>query len=198
MKYGELNLGQIEALVNKLGGMDAVKQILSETAKVVVEKVKEVLLQLVATVSVAARTTKFVVAKELSVGDHDGLKIAHWSDNFKELFGDRVEEPTAGSELIILRLTRYAYDTEIVADLGGDAKAGTTLSEFKVLLAKQGNGQKGNLLTNGYANIAYIRDVNNVLRVVCGHWDGGGWRLDAGSIDDPSRWNDDYQVVSRK
>lgn len=29
MKYGELTLGQTEALVNKLGGMDAVKRILS-------------------------------------------------------------------------------------------------------------------------------------------------------------------------
>lgn len=29
MKYGELNLGQIEAIVNKLGGMDGVKRFLS-------------------------------------------------------------------------------------------------------------------------------------------------------------------------
>lgn len=36
MKYGKLNLGQIEAIVNKLGGMDVVRGILSERKKVAV------------------------------------------------------------------------------------------------------------------------------------------------------------------
>lgn len=34
MKYGNLNLGQIEALVNKLGGMEAVERILREEVKI--------------------------------------------------------------------------------------------------------------------------------------------------------------------
>lgn len=37
MKYGELNLGQIEALVNKLGGMEGVNRFLSGNAEVVVK-----------------------------------------------------------------------------------------------------------------------------------------------------------------
>lgn len=37
MKYGKLELGQIEALVNIIGGLEAVMQILQGTAKVVVE-----------------------------------------------------------------------------------------------------------------------------------------------------------------
>jgi len=35
MKYGELNLGQMEAIVNKLGGMDGVKRFLNGTLVVV-------------------------------------------------------------------------------------------------------------------------------------------------------------------
>jgi len=34
MKYGELTLGQIEAAVNKLGGMEGVQRFLSGQAKV--------------------------------------------------------------------------------------------------------------------------------------------------------------------
>jgi len=30
MKYGELNLGQVEAVVNKLGGMDGVRRLLRD------------------------------------------------------------------------------------------------------------------------------------------------------------------------
>jgi len=39
MKYGELTLGQIEALVNKVGGMDGVQDILSGLSVVVKKSV---------------------------------------------------------------------------------------------------------------------------------------------------------------
>ena len=38
MKYGELNLGQIEAIVNKLGGMEGVQRFLSGLSQVVITK----------------------------------------------------------------------------------------------------------------------------------------------------------------
>ena len=34
MKYGELNLGQVEALVNKLGGMDGVRLLLGDELEI--------------------------------------------------------------------------------------------------------------------------------------------------------------------
>lgn len=37
MKYGELKLGQIEAIVNKLGGMEGVSRLLSGNAEVVIK-----------------------------------------------------------------------------------------------------------------------------------------------------------------
>jgi len=37
MRYGELNLGQIEAIVNKLGGMEGVQRFLSGTSEVVIK-----------------------------------------------------------------------------------------------------------------------------------------------------------------
>ena len=42
MKYGELNLGQIEALVNVVGGMEVVKRLISGAAKAVIQFVKHI------------------------------------------------------------------------------------------------------------------------------------------------------------
>lgn len=42
MKYGNLTLGQIEALVNKLGGMDAVMSILRDVTEVVVTTISHI------------------------------------------------------------------------------------------------------------------------------------------------------------
>lgn len=41
MKYGELNLGQIEAIVNKLGGMEGVQRFLRDEVEIVVNKTAE-------------------------------------------------------------------------------------------------------------------------------------------------------------
>ena len=108
-----------------------------------------------------------------------------------------VEEPTAESELVIHKLSENLLDAEIVYKLGGISKMEVTLSELYVLLVKQGVGQNGVLLTDGYANIAYIRDVNGNLRAVIAHWDGG-WYLDVGQITDPDRFVAGRRVVSRK
>lgn len=43
MKYGEWTLGQTEALINKVGGLDAAKRILSGAVKMVLEVVKHIL-----------------------------------------------------------------------------------------------------------------------------------------------------------
>ena len=43
MKYGELNLGHIEALVNVIGGMEVVMRLLQGTAKAVIQVTKHVI-----------------------------------------------------------------------------------------------------------------------------------------------------------
>lgn len=63
MKYGELTLGQMEAIVNKLGGMDGVKRFLSgETVVKTAERI-------------------FPVWKTIKLGNMGGMKIA--ADDFR-------------------------------------------------------------------------------------------------------------------
>ncbi|MEA3323517.1 MAG: hypothetical protein U9Q12_04820, partial [Patescibacteria group bacterium] len=62
---------------------------------------------------------------------------------------------------------------------------------------KQGSGEDGHLLTNGYANICYICDCDGVLRAVYCDWYGDGWDVRARSVDVPYAWDDGNRVFSR-
>jgi len=65
------------------------------------------------------------------------------------------------------------------------------------LMAEQGNGEDGILLTNGYANIFYIRDINGVFWAVYCCWDGDDWCVNANSVGNPNGWSSGNQVFSR-
>jgi hypothetical protein len=89
-------------------------------------------------------------------------------------------------------------DGPIIAELGGADKSETTLSEMFFLMEKQGKGEDGVLLNNGYdANIFYVKDTAGVLRAVYVGWRGDGWSVDADSVGVPGRWDDGFQVFSR-
>lgn len=195
-----LTLGQANALVKKLGGIENVRLILAGRVKVVVEKVAEELFRLVTSVKFTGRDTDFDLANEFAVGNYsDGLNVAYQSALFKAWFGNKVEGPTGESELAIRKLVKAAFDTEIAEGLGGEVESEISMAEFHSLLLRQGNGKNGEpLLTNGCANIAYCRDVNGVLRAVSAHWRDGGWCFYADPTNRGNRWEAGLHVVSRK
>lgn len=126
-----------------------------------------------------------------------GVKIYDRGSSFTLWFKGKVEENVPTGNLVPFTLTKSAYDNEIITDLGGEEKAETTLGEIWQLLLKQPTGQSGLLLTNGYANIFYVRDREGKLRAVDVRWvAGSGWFVNAltlGSV----RWYDVGQVFSR-
>lgn len=71
------------------------------------------------------------------------------------------------------------FDSLIVKYLGGEARVETTLSDVWYLLKMQASGEHGFLLTNGDANIFYVRDIRGLLRVVGIRWGAGGWSVGA-------------------
>lgn len=193
MKYGELNLGQIEAIVNKLGGMDGVHRFLAGSIEIVVKKI----LTLVATVKDVA-VESFVALDKFREGKTtDGVRVAWFGDNFKKNFLGKTEKSVAPTTLRIQKLEKNSPDAPILTDLGDTAD--TFLANLWELLKKQGSGQKGILLVNGYANIFYIRDVHNELWAVHASWDAGndGWYVGADSVTSPGGWDAGCQVVSR-
>lgn len=153
----------------------------------------------VGTVTVAATTTPFVARDRFVVNTEKNApaKISYLGNRFKEWFLEKIEKPFGGSTLNYGELSRSSVDGPIIAALGGEEKAETTLAELFSFMGARKKGESGSLLTSGYANIFYIKDVNGVLRAVYVLWDGGGWGVDALPVSDPSAWYGGSQVFSR-
>lgn len=161
------------------------------------------ILEFVSTVVVPATTFKFV-AKEKFVRDtgrNTSVKISYLGNNFAEWFlsgSGKTEDPITEQTLRYHKLRQSSMDGPIIAELGGAEKSETTLSEMFALMEKQGKCEDGVLLTNGYTNIFYIKDLAGILRAVGVDWRGDGWSVGAFSVVKcPRRWDDGRQVFSR-
>jgi len=157
------------------------------------------ILELVSTIMVPATTGKFVAKEKfvLDTGSKAKVKISYLGDNFKAWFGDKTEDPITEQTLRYHKLRKASVDGPIITELGGEAKAETTLTEMFSLMEKQGEGEKGALLNNGWWNIFYIRDQNGVLRAVFVGWLVDGWLVGAFEVTDPGRWSVGGRVFSR-
>ena len=212
----EFTTGPLNQLIVNLGGQDGdqweqqLKQFLrkepcwtnGQVTQVAEPKPTPSILELVSTIVVNATTGK-LVAKEKFVRDTGRkakVKISYLGDNFTSwILSDsgKTEDPITEQTLRFHKLRQSSVDGPIIAELGGAEKSETTLSEMFALMEKQGKGEDGVLLNNGYANIFYIKDQNGVLRAVRVDWGGGGWFVNAFSVEDPSRWGVGGQVFSR-
>ncbi|TRZ64267.1 MAG: hypothetical protein D4Q79_01870 [Spirochaetia bacterium] len=154
------------------------------------------LLRFIGEVNIPATTEKFVARNKFVVdtGENAPVKISYLGDNFQEWFLGKIEESAAETTLRYAELVESSIDKPILSELGDTAE--TTLSAVYALMERQQNREDGALLTNGYANIFYVRDVNGELRAVRVYWRGGGWGVRAGSVGRPTTWDDGYRVFS--
>ncbi len=124
-------------------------------------------------------STKFLQFKE---GEND----IYWlGSNFKKRFGQIQFEITTDT-LKTKTLERSVFDKEILAELQPQE---ATLGDLYHALT---------YLDKGGWYIFYIRDEKNTLWAVGARWySGGGWGVEAGSVERPGRWSDGRRVVSR-
>lgn len=196
MKYANLDLGTIEAVFNKLGGIAAAQAFLRDEVTVT-KPAKPSLLRLMSTESIAA-IPSFKSAECFKVDTKKAaVRIGYLGDNFQKHFGRKEEGASEAVELKIHKLTESSLDAPIITELGQTCEI--TLGQFFALLSKQGKGEAGPLLTNGWANIAYIRDDEGILWAVGAYWGsgGGGWGVRARSVEHPGGWGDGGRVLSR-
>jgi len=196
----DYTVGQLNAMVKKLieqvgkKGPDLLLQ-----GKLKIEAVKESILNWLDITTTSATTEKFV-AKDKFIKDSKEIKFYGFYGSFEEDFlvgNGKTEEPLSEQELRYGNLTKNSVDSPIIEELGGEAKAETTLTELHNLLRKQGNGEEGDLLTSGYANIFYTRNTKGVLRAVSVNWHDVGWCVYANSVENPNGWNAGIRVFSR-
>ena len=160
----------------------------------------DLLLEAVGTVPIPAVKT-FMARDFFKIGEHNGVKIGYISDNFQNAFlaGDgKIETDIPEATLRVRKLAMSSVDGPIIAELGKE-NAETFLCQLAEMMKAQGQDQQGKLLTNGYANIFYIRATDGVLWAVrCSWYSGSGyWYVCASPVADPSTWYADGQVVSR-
>lgn len=106
-------------------------------------------------------TKKFIVRAKFVVNIEPNalVKIRAIGDNFQNWFLDLVEDQVSKLSLAPLTLDRAMYDHEILAKLGGVAKASVSLGEMFSLMEKQPDGPKSEaeqLFVDGRSNIFYV------------------------------------------
>jgi len=149
---------------------------------------------------VVSVTSKPFVARDhfiVNIGQTASIRISHIGGNFRRWFLNKIEEPFATNVVRGSKLCRASKDGPIIAELGGEKEAVTTLTEIFACLEFQAEGKGKPLLTDGSANIFYVRDANNMLRAACILWRNGGWSVNAWTIDASSKWSAGSLVFSR-
>lgn len=194
-KYGTWTRGQDEALLNILGGQEVAEDILSGKKSIVVQNHEPEpelpLLRKVATAQVSANK-RFVsddkAAKRANVG--------YRSDQFKRLFGDKVEQNVSAATVAVHSLEKESMNSPILAKLG--EKAQLPLAYLFELMEKQSNGQQGKLLTNGYANIVYAVGNDGNIWAVGARWHSRcrDWGVCARSVEVPDPWRAGGRILS--
>ncbi|MBI2052102.1 MAG: hypothetical protein HYT38_00280 [Candidatus Sungbacteria bacterium] len=164
-------------------------------------KQPEPLLEPVGTITIPAATARFIARDRfvVNISPAAPVKISYIGDNFAEWFlkdDGKTEDPIGEQTLRYARLRQSSVDGPIISELGGEAKAETTLTEMFALMERQSKGEAGILLTDGYANIFYVRDIAGLFRAVYPYWYGDGWYVFAGSVEDPGWWYGGYRVFS--
>jgi hypothetical protein len=143
--------------------------------------------------------TEAFVAKEQFIVDTSKkarVRISYTRVNLKAWFGKKTEEAAPEKhQLRYAELITGSFDAPILAELGATAE--TTLAAIFVLMDRQKYGKDGVLLTNGWANIFYVKDAEGALRAVNVYWGGGGWNVNTHEVSDPDRWRDGRRVFSR-
>lgn len=198
------------SLVEHQGGFSALSTedtqfVIAETKKAIALFVEAVqnrakdrtnkLLEFVTSVTVPG-VSKFVAAEKFKHGEAvDGVKCYLW-DNFQKHFGSKVEENVEGCDIRVHTLLSPARDLPILAEIGEEREE-TKLVHLWSMLKLQSEGQTGALVTNGYANVFYIRDIEGILWAVFASWSGDEWSLSARSVEDPCRWGVGSRVCSR-
>lgn len=165
-----------------------------------VEEVKQILLKAITNVALPA-IEMFKAKDHFKVGEVRGVNIGWLGENFKQVFLNgkgKIEVEVPETTLRIHQLIKRSVDEQIIAELGGEKMAETTLAQVWQMFTKQGHGEAGDLRVDGYiANIFYVRDATGALWAVGCRWFSYGWEVGAGPVTNSDGWYTEGWVLSR-
>ena len=204
MQYAldNIEFGQMNAVVKKLGGKEGVERFLrgelvvtdpanltakprlrSSTSK----KVLADLLELEGDPIRLPAVDRFVARDKFVVDRNGELPISYLGHNFKANFLGKTEEKVKKATLKRRKLLKSSLDAPILDALGGEKKAEVALAHAFEFLKTADRDRW---------YIFYVRDANGNLWAVRAYWDDRGWDVSAYSVSCPDGWDDGYRVVS--
>lgn len=191
MKYGELTLGQMEAIVNKLGGMDGAMKFLRDELKLVAKNGKEAPVRALKKLAPKGTVTVPAVSGEKDAFFSGKLGVKVWtSDRFDSVVKSALPSSITCAEhqMDVFHLTKNMWDSEIQNELGTkeyrSVEEAVASMTSRIMMWKDGKTNH-DLLTNGYANIEHARATDGrIVAVFCyfdsvfGKWDFRCYELD--------------------
>lgn len=193
-KYGDINLGQIEALINIVGGKETVESLLNGTSKITIETIRRL----------SNLTSVTIPANEINSSNFFKTREGLWtSDNFNNfiLSGASKKKVSADETTIgYADLVQAANDAEIAGELPEGyvfEDVDLFLAHLATLIERQWGGKNGTLLNNnGRSNIFYVKVSGEVFAVLV-DWHAGlrEWYCFADRLDD-RRWFAGYRAFS--
>lgn len=153
------------------------------------------LLKVIGTVTLPATTTWFIAKNVFLLGP--STKTGYdASEDFARRFSEKIEGSMAKQSLIYHELHNPSADDPIIAELGGEEWAETSLTVIHGLIVSQRNGEQGALLTNGLPNVFYVRDASGILCSIIVSRLSPAWSLDAYPRDHPDECERGSRVFS--
>lgn len=200
-------LGPVSDLCEKLSGknggewLSALKRFLRKENPwpTFLAAVLQPILKLLDTTTIVPAFEKFEAKAHFKKDTSEKAKVKiYWiGDNFKKNLLKKIETDVEKCEIRSYTLLRSSLDPEIMAEIGEERRI-TKLAHLWSMLERQGNGEEGPLLVNGYANVLYIEGENGEVFAVHARWHSGhGWYVGARSVVYPNRWRGGYRVFSR-
>jgi len=173
MKYGELTLGQIEAIVNKHGGMDGIQRFLRGKTKIV-EVESENKKSNERSVSVPAVVKNFVVAEHFK---EDAKGFLYLSPNFKEWFLPQTVLPR---ESYRISYHEFIEDSTCLMLFKEDPHQNSKQIETDLSAIFYLMFLSPALVVNSHANLFFVRDISGTLCIVeVFRSDNYGWTVRA-------------------
>lgn len=199
MKYGELTLGQVEAIVNKLGGLDGAMKFLRDELSLVAKNGKEVVIRALEKLAWKGTVTVRATSVDKNKFFSGKLGVNVWtSDRFDNVVKSSLPATIVCFEhqMDVFRLTANMWDSEIQSELG--TKTYRLVEEVvasmvsRIMMWKDGKDGH-NLLTNGYANIEHARAADGRIVAVSCSFDGSEWSFGCNGLDGNGGWDEGRQ-----
>ena len=203
-------LSNLLTAIKKLGGTaDAFKnfnkqEVIDAVAELLVGKIagktNDLKLKFLAVIKNAITITTSAFSKSLFTTSTNP-KYYIW-ENFQKWILNKASDfiPEFKGTVKSLKLTKSMKDSEILAEIGESNifSIDEACAIFKALTERQPNGEAGNLLNNGYANIIYVRLDEKTVVPAHVVWDSDDreWHLLACSFGSSS-WGAGRSVLVR-